>query len=55
MLLSMMTGGSFSPRALLISNTIIGCLAYFPPFHLSFNSESNLSGNSKLQEAREQK
>ena len=41
-----MMGGSFSPRALTISNTVIRCLAYFPPLHLPFFTESDLSGNA---------
>ena len=42
-----MIGGSLSPRALTISNTVICCLAYFPPLHLPFDTESDLSGNAR--------
>ena len=43
-LLLMMTGGSFPPRALAISdNIIIRYLAYFPSLHLPLDTESNLS------------
>ena len=46
-LLPKMAGGSFSPRALTISNTVILCLAYVPPLLLPFDTESDLSGNAR--------
>ena len=45
-LLPTMTEGSFSPRALRISDIIICCLTYFPQLHPPSGTESNLSGNT---------